>query len=151
FFYLVFPLLLPRLAGSSRRALVGLLFLLGAASLAMALAYVMGAPDGVGEVGYSSNDLTWLNVLRFNPLVRLPEVLVGVWGGLLYLQNGPSTRWAALLVSSGLLALFAVVAFRDSVPYPLIHNGLLSLPFLAIIYGVALRPWWSRFLEWRVF
>jgi hypothetical protein len=68
---------------------------LGVASISMALGYVMLAPDGVRHVTYDTNHLTWLNVLRFNPLVRLPEFLVGVCGGILYLQHAIDSRWAA--------------------------------------------------------
>jgi len=151
FFYFLFPMLLPRMASLSRRTLVYWVLAMAFLSAATALAYVLRAPDGVSDVMFANNDLFWLNVLRFNPLVRLPEFLVGVCGGLLYVRFRAAERWAAPLVSAGLFALFAVVVFEESIPYPLIHNGLMSLPFLAIIYGVALRPWWSRFLEWRAF
>jgi peptidoglycan/LPS O-acetylase OafA/YrhL len=52
------------------------------------------------------------------------------------------------LVAGGLIALLAVTQYSAGIPYPLIHNGLLSLPFLAIIYGIALRPRWAAILEW---
>ena len=151
FFYLVFPLALPWLVSLSRRALAAMLPVLGAASLAMAVAYVLIAPDGVSDANFDMNDLTWLNVLRYNPLVRLPEFLIGVCGGLLYLQGAVPGRWATPMVGAGLAALALVVLHGDRIPYPIAHNGLLSLPFLAIIYGVALRPRWSAILEWRAF
>ena len=151
FFYFLFPLLLPGLARLPRRGLVILMLSLSAASLAMAGGYVMSAPDGVAHVTYDMNHLAWLNALRFNPLVRLPEFLVGVCGGLLYLQHAVSLRWAAALVAAGLAALCVVTIYSDRIPYPVIHNGLLALPFLAIIYGVALRPWWAAVLEWPAF
>jgi peptidoglycan/LPS O-acetylase OafA/YrhL len=151
FFYFLFPLLLPALARCSRRTLLCALLALGLASLALALVYVIWAPDGKRHVTYDMNDLAWLNVLRFNPLVRLPEFVVGVCGALLYLRPSISMRWSAPLVAGGLIVLFAVAMYSHGIPYPLIHNGLLSLPFLAIIYGVALRPAWASFLEWRLF
>ena len=151
FFYLLFPLLLPWLSTFSRRTLLWALPGLGVVSVAMALGYVMLAPDGIRHVTYEMNHLTWLNVLRFNPMVRLPEFLIGVCGALVYLRRPVSARWSAPLVAGGMIALLAVTAFSNDIPYPVIHNGLLSLPFLAIIFGVALRPWWAAWLEWRVF
>ena len=151
FFYLLFPLMLARLSQFSRRGLTWLLAALALASIGIALAYVMRSPDGVDVVTYEMNHLTWLNVLRFNPLVRLPEFLIGVCGGLLFLQRAVSARWAGALIAGGLGALLAVTIYNDAIPYPVIHNGLLSLPFLAVIYGVAHRPAWTAPLEWRSF
>ena len=151
FFDLVFPLVLPWLAKLSGRALLAVVLALSLASLATVMAYLQLAPDGTVEAASDLNHLTWLNVLRFNPLVRLPEFLVGVCGALFFLRQAVDPRWAGPLVWGGLVALLAVVLRQDHIPYPLIHNGLLSLPFLAIIYGFALRPSWSIFLEWRGF
>jgi peptidoglycan/LPS O-acetylase OafA/YrhL len=151
FFYLIFPLLLPRLASLSRRALVSLLLGLSLASVAMALAYVRWSPDNITHVTWAMNHLPWLNALRFNPLIRLPEFLIGVCGALLYLQNAASSRWATPLVASGLIVFATVTLYSDQIPYPVMHNGLLSLPFLGIIYGIALRPAWIAILEWRIF
>jgi peptidoglycan/LPS O-acetylase OafA/YrhL len=151
FFYLLFPLLLPRLASLSRRALVSLLLGLSLASVAMALAYVRWTPDNITHITSDMNHLPWLNALRFNPLIRLPEFLIGICGALLYLQNAVSSRWATPLVAGGLIVFATVTLYSDQIPYPVMHNGLLSLPFLAIIYGIAFRPSWVAILEWRVF
>lgn len=151
FFYLLFPLLLPRLASLSRRALVWVVLGLSLASVAMALGYVRWSPDNNTHVTSDMNNLPWLNALRFNPLIRLPEFLIGVCGALLYLQNAVSSRWATPLVAGGLIVFATVTLCSNQIPYPVIHNGLLSLPFLAIIYGIALRPPWVAILEWRVF
>jgi peptidoglycan/LPS O-acetylase OafA/YrhL len=151
FFYFLFPLLLPLLAKCSRRALVFALVGLGFASLAMALAYVLRAPDGVAQLTPDMNHLPWLNALRFNPLVRLPEFLIGVCGGLLYLRRAAAHRWATPMVAAGLLVFLIATLYSDQIPYPVLHNGLLSLPFLAIIYGIALGPAWVGILAWRGF
>ena len=151
FFYLAFPLLLPALARLSRGGLYAALLGAGLASIALSLAYVAWMPDAVASPTYAMNDLTWLNVLRFNPLVRLPEFVIGICGALLFLRHRLSERWAAPLVAAGLGALLAGTVCADRIPYAVMHNGLLSLPFVAIIYGVALRPRWSLPLEWRWF
>jgi peptidoglycan/LPS O-acetylase OafA/YrhL len=151
FFYLLFPLFIAWLAGFSRRALLWTVLGLSLASVAMALAYVRWSPDGIAHVTPDMNHLPWLNALRFNPLVRLPEFLVGVCGALLFLQNAKPSRWATPLVAGGLVVFAVATLYTDQIPYPVMHNGLLSLPFLAIIYGIALRPSWIAILEWRVF
>lgn len=151
FFYLIFPLLLVRTAHYSVRSLILLIVALGCSSIAIAYAYVALSPDGISHVTYDMNHLPWLNALRFNPLVRLPEFLLGACGALLFLLQPIPTRWATLLVASGLILFSLAIFFSDKIPYPIMHNGLLSLPFLAIIYGIALRPAWSAFFELRTF
>jgi peptidoglycan/LPS O-acetylase OafA/YrhL len=151
FFYLLFPLVLPWLVKLSRRALLLVLLGLSLVSMAMALVYVRYSPDGISHVTPDMNNLPWLNAYRFNPLVRLPEFLIGVCGALLYLHNIVSRRWATALVAGGLIAFAVVTFYSNQIPYPMLHNGLLSLPFLAIIYGIALRPVWVAILEWRGF
>ena len=151
FFYVLFPLLLPALTRLSQRNLVFLLLALSLVSVAMAQGYVVISPDGIAHVTPDMNNLPWLNVLRFNPLVRLPEFLIGVCGGLLYLKQPLSTRWAMPLVAGGLTVYSIANLLCDQIPYSVMHNGLLSLPFMAIIYGIALRPWWAYILEWRPF
>jgi peptidoglycan/LPS O-acetylase OafA/YrhL len=151
FFYFLFPILLPVFAKFPRKVLLTMLIGLSVASIGMGLWYERVIPDGVAKVTYDMNHLTWLNVLRFNPLVRLPEFLIGLIGALLFLQGVLSPKWATPLIATGLIALATATIFSDRIPYPIIHNGLLSLPFLAIIYGTALRPSWIRILEWRTF
>lgn len=151
FFYFVFPLMLPWWTRRTRVALCIALALLAAASLAAAGAYVQWTPDGIAHTAYDMNHLVWLNVLRFNPLVRLPEFLIGVCGALLFLQCRSPAHWGTPLVVLGMVAFAAVTISAALWPYPMLHNGLLALPFLAIIAGVACRPDWLKVLEWRGF
>lgn len=150
FFYALFPLLLAPMAKFTRRSLVCMLLGLSFASFLMALVYVLLSLDGIPRVTPDMNHLPWLNALRFNPVVRLPEFLIGVCGALLYLQQSLPSRWATPLVGGGLVVFATVIVYSEQIPYPVMHNGLLSLPFLAIIYGIALRPSWAAILEWRV-
>ncbi|MBI3147339.1 MAG: acyltransferase [Betaproteobacteria bacterium] len=151
FFYLLFPFLLHRLAANTSRRLLLLLLLFATLSMAIAGVYVVASPDGVAVTTYDRNELVWLNVLRFNPLIRLPEFMIGVCGGLLMVRRVPRQSWATVLVLGGSLALLCASWGSARVPYPLLHNGLLSLPFLAIIVGFALRPPGMAFLEWPTF
>jgi peptidoglycan/LPS O-acetylase OafA/YrhL len=93
------------------------------------------------------NLLFWLNVLKFNPLVRLPEFVMGACCGVLFLRQRVKTRWGSWLLLAG-LGGFALVAFQNHrIPYPILHNGLLAPAFAAIILGLALRPAWMSWLE----
>jgi peptidoglycan/LPS O-acetylase OafA/YrhL len=93
--------------------------------------------------------LFWKNVLSFHPFVRLPEFLIGMLAGRLFLVGRRESRLAPALVLGGLFGMAIVIALVDRIPNPVISTGFLSPAFAAIIYGLALRPRWSSFLEAR--
>jgi peptidoglycan/LPS O-acetylase OafA/YrhL len=149
FFYLLFPLLLVRLAGwRSRNLKIAALVCLGV-TFSLSIGYIIFMPDGAVSVNDESNELFWLNVLRFNPLVRLPEFIMGACCGFLFLRNSIARKWATPLVGVGTLAFLGVVMCSPQISYPLLHNGLLAPAFTAVIYGIALRPGWAAFMESR--
>jgi peptidoglycan/LPS O-acetylase OafA/YrhL len=149
FFYLLFPLLLARLATWQNRKLAIAVVVCLVVTFSLSIAYIIFQPDGVALVSPESNDLTWLNVLRFNPLARLPEFIMGACCGFLFLRTSIARKWATPLFATGTLAFVVVVIFSPRIPYPLLHNGLLAPAFAAIIYGIALRPAWARLMETR--
>jgi peptidoglycan/LPS O-acetylase OafA/YrhL len=149
FFYLLFPLLLARLATWQNRKLAIAVVVCLVVTFSLSIAYIIFQPDGVALVSAESNDLTWLNVLRFNPLARLPEFIMGACCGFLFLRTSIARKWATPLFATGTLAFVVVVIFSPRIPYPLLHNGLLAPAFAAIIYGIALRPAWARLMETR--
>jgi len=151
FFYLLFPTAQRRLSALDQRALIVAIASLASLSIALALAYVYASPDGVASTNPDMNDLTGLNVLRFNPLLRLPEFLIGMCGAQLLLRYPLPANWATPLVASGVTMLAVTTMLSERIAYPVLHNGLLSLPFLAIIYGIAQRPAWTVVLEWKLF
>ncbi len=149
FFYLLFPLLLTTLAMRSRRRLVIGLVICWSLSLLITFGYTILQPDGVAVVNEQMNNLNWLNFVKFNPLVRLPEFVMGICCGLLFVNQATPRAFATPLILGGATLLFLVTVFHAQIPYPVIHSGLLSPAFAAIIYGLALRPNWSAFLEFR--
>jgi peptidoglycan/LPS O-acetylase OafA/YrhL len=149
FFYLLFPLLLARLTRWRSRKVKMMALACLAVTLSLSIAYIIFMPDGVEYVSDESNDLMWLNVLRFNPLARLPEFIMGACCGFLFLRTSIPRSWATPLVAMGALTFLAVAMFSPQIPYPLLHNGLLAPAFAAIIYGIALRPGWAAFMENR--
>ena len=151
FFYLLYPLAFAGMVRLSRRPLGVAIVLCWLASLAAPLTYVYLQPDGVSSVSFEMNSLPWLNVVRFNPLVRLPEFLLGMCCGLWFLNGVISRRWATPLFVAGTLATAVAISLRHWIPYPVLHNGLLAPAFAAIIYALALKPDWSLVLNRRVF
>jgi peptidoglycan/LPS O-acetylase OafA/YrhL len=149
FFYLLFPLLLARFGRLSRKHLFAVMAACWLASNFISGAYTVLRPDGILNPDsnvYSS----WMNAVKFFPLARLPEFMLGMAAGLLFLRTRRDPRMALPLVASGVLALAIVASVSQKIPYAMIHTALLSPAFAAIIYGVALRPRWTSVLETRV-
>ena len=147
-FYLAFPLLAIPLARCSVRALCGVLASAWGASLLAGTAYLVLRPDGVADATPFTRG-HWLEVLRYNPVVRLPEFVAGVALGLLYLRRvavperahtgptGTRNRGAGLALLA-LSTLVLGVAVAPALPYPLVHTGLFVPIFAALIYALAL-------------
>lgn len=149
FFYLLFPLMLPRMMRLSRRQLlaiapVGWLF-----GIACTLAYIHFHPDGLAAVDTKTVG-PWINAVKFHPLMRLPEFLMGMAAGLLFLRGERDRKMAWPLALIGLAAIAAVVALSPWLPYLVIHTALLAPAFAVLVYGVALRPAGVQVLENRV-
>ncbi len=144
-FYALFPFLMPRLLRCGRAFAVVTIAFCYALSLLASLAYLRFAPDG--PTGATSASYAfWLNVLRYNPAVRLPEFVLGIALGRLYLEAEARPREAARMGGAALsfLALFAfalvlcTLAWSPFIPYALLHNGLLAPVFALLV--VALAP-----------
>jgi len=149
FFYLVFPILLLWNREFTSRKLFWVVVLWSVVSLATAVLYIVVHPDGIDKINSGETTLLWKNVLSFNPLVRLPEFLVGVFAGRLFLSAKTRPALAAPLVLFGIAVVLALVLLADRIPRPLISAGFLSCSVAAIIYGLALRPGWAKFLKAR--
>lgn len=149
FFYLLFPFLVTRFERWSKAQLFFTIALCWIASNAVSGGYAFFRPDGV--VNPDANVYTsWMNVVKFFPLVRLPEFLMGMSAGILFLRSSRSPRLAAPLVLSGAIAIALVSAFSNRLPYAMIHTALLSPAFAAIVYGIALRPKWASVLDFKL-
>ncbi|HVZ18733.1 MAG TPA: acyltransferase [Terriglobales bacterium] len=145
FFYILFPFLLPRLLRWTDRNLVILIAACCAVSFTLPSLYCWLKPDGVANVSDASLTLWWLNALKFNPLARLPEFLLGASCGVLFLRGKFNRRWAVPLTLASLIAFVTVMLASPHIPYPLLHNGILPPAFAALVVGLALRP---AFMSW---
>ena len=146
FFYLLFPALIVWLAAKRPASWLKIAFFSWIASLAITLLYISLSPDHVAFVDDNSF-LSWLNVLKFNPLVRFPEFLLGACCGFIFLRGKIDRKWATPLIVGGLAYFAVVVATAPKIPYPILHDAVLTPAFAAIICGVAFRPRWTRVLE----
>ncbi|HZC66404.1 MAG TPA: acyltransferase, partial [Candidatus Dormibacteraeota bacterium] len=73
FFYLAFPYLVKRFARLSLPGLVLLGVFAWFATIAITTAYTILNPDGLPQTNLDTYNAFWLGVVKFNPLVRLPE------------------------------------------------------------------------------
>jgi peptidoglycan/LPS O-acetylase OafA/YrhL len=144
FFYLVFPFAIRRMEALAwprlRLAMVGFWL----ASLLITGSYVLLRPDGVAHPGMDDNQLFWLGVVKLNPLVRLPEFLLGMATGLAFLRLPTGSRNWPIALGGGLLLLG--IGLQRWIPFPMMHSGAFAPAFALLIFGFATQPAWSRFL-----
>lgn len=126
-FYFAFPLLLPRVLRASLRTLALVAAAAWALSVAAGVLYGALDPDGIGLVRVESRGF-WLHVLRFNPLARFPDLLIGMVAARAFIERGKLSRHAGLAAA---LAIGVVLA-SGIVPVPLLHGSLLA-PLAAVL------------------
>lgn len=86
---------------------------------------------------------TWsigLAIIKFNPLLRLPEFLFGVLLGWWFVReraDGAKQGSGAVLAFIGAALLVAAGAAGPRIPYPLMHNALLAPASGLLVYGLA--------------
>lgn len=149
FFYLLFPFMLPRMMRLSRRQLLAIAPLGWLLGIACTLAYMHFHPDGAAVID-TKLTAPWINAVKFHPLMRLPEFLMGMAAGLLFLGGERDRKQAWPLLLTGLAAVAVVVVLSPWIPYLVIHTALLAPAFAVIVYGVALRPAGVEVLENKV-
>lgn len=127
-FYALFPLIGPAVARLSPRRLLMTAVAAWVIALLPPLSYAILAPPPSATVTY------WMQVLGMNPLVRLPEFVLGLALGRLYLLG---YRPPHALLRVGPLLCAGTFALAFLVPQPLVHNGLLDPLFSLTIFALA--------------
>jgi peptidoglycan/LPS O-acetylase OafA/YrhL len=139
FFYACFPFLAPPLMRSPPRVAALVAVAAWLATLAAAALYLAYRPDGIAAPDHTT-DAFALDLLKYAPAFRLLDFVVGIALGRLYLDADVRARLArvapALSVAAA-IALLLVLAVSDRVPYVLLHSGLLTPIFAALILGLA--------------
>ena len=124
FFYLLFPFVAPAILRLSPRGLV-------AAGLVFWIASLAGPLAPVVSTHYDRN------FFMFNPLLRLPEFLLGIVLGKFWMtrKRGDFDRYAPYVAigSALVLLVFLSLGARESV----FLNGATAPPMMALIYSLA--------------
>jgi peptidoglycan/LPS O-acetylase OafA/YrhL len=137
FFYLLFPFMLPLLARLSRTALWRVLFATWAA-FALVLSLL-----SLTEPGYGT-EWWWGNIVRYNPLVSLPDFIVGMALGLLVLRGGVTWgglrnwrdrqfNWAIGVVATLFVVVLLLTAVAGLNGGEINRMAVLALPFFAVM------------------
>jgi peptidoglycan/LPS O-acetylase OafA/YrhL len=140
FFYLLFPFVAVRVGKAwSRSASIAAMAGLWLVGLTVPLVYLALDPDGLGRASSADDTVFWLEAVKYFPLARLPEFLLGVVLGRLFLRDLREQRTiaAGIWTVGASAALLLILSFSSRLPYPLLHNGLVAPLFAALIYGLA--------------
>lgn len=145
FFYLAFPFFalqtLRRRRTSSLVLLIAAMWLAGTAAPWL---YTRWDPDHLGFMSSTGLegafvDAFWLKLVKFVPLLHLPEFVIGVATCGIFLadlRNGRE-RSPLLLTAVPVAVLVLVLSLSSRIPYPLIHNATLAPIFAALVLGLA--------------
>jgi len=149
FFYLGFPFLQKRILKMDAAVLGVLAAACWLLSLGMTSFYTLKNPDHLLVIDADVLNGFWLNAVKFHPLARLPEFLLGMACGAIFLKSKRNSAHAGPLVLGGLLLFLLAAVYSDRLPYAVLHTSLLAPAFAAVIYGIALKPRWGNLLEWK--
>jgi peptidoglycan/LPS O-acetylase OafA/YrhL len=149
FFYAVFPFLLVRFGKFSRTALWTIIPTCWLVGLAISGGFLALRPAGAPYVS-SADWSAAVNFVKFFPLVRLPEFLMGMACGYLFLRTERNPRLAWPFVALGLLGVAATALASRYVPYLIVHTAMSGPAFAALVYGIALEPKWVGLLNNRL-
>ena len=132
FFYLIFPFLLPSVfrirPAEVPRSLIAVLALALFAPALFEWAYPGATP---------ASESYRVLMIKFHPLVRLPEFIAGMLLGRLFVARSTvlTPARADLLVGGSLLAI--VLAIALAMPYVLLHTGGLAIAFSVLVWALA--------------
>jgi peptidoglycan/LPS O-acetylase OafA/YrhL len=139
FFYALFPLLAPRICRASRAQAVALGCAAYAVAMLLPAIYLVIAPDAPAVADKNLHSF-WLNALRFAPPARLPEFVLGMVAGRLFLDMPREARDIARWTRRSFVAIGVIVvtlAVGPMVPHTALHNGLLAPVFAVLILALA--------------
>jgi len=148
--YLLFPFLLrlrwPAGAGKLLAMLLGL-WLLG---LVPHTIYLLTNPDHLTQPANRYSGGYWLDFLKYTPLPYLCTFLAGLTLGRLHEAVALSSRVRAAVGLAGFAAVgFVTYHWTQRLPYVLVHGGLLTPLFAAIIMGLAGPSALARVFSWK--
>jgi peptidoglycan/LPS O-acetylase OafA/YrhL len=145
FFYACYPSLATFIARIRRpRALVSASAILWALSCAAPLIAIWAPVYHWGDLPATTSTLpgdvsVWANIIRYNPLLRLPEFCGGIVLANIYLAvRGRFENKGTRFYLPSVVLILLLLTQASHIPYPLLHNGLALPLFEALILGLAL-------------
>lgn len=153
FFYLTFPfagVLLWRIRRI--RTLLLTTGLLWAAAMTVPVLMIAGHVHALCNSAIGQNPHSFaMDLIRFNPLLRVPEFLMGIVAARVYTMLRPRLQGKGMwLYLPALAGELIIIAHGDSFPYTVMHNGLLAPVSCCIVLGLALGGGWlCRLLSTR--
>jgi len=141
FFYALFPFIAVAIARRPVRQIVAIGCFAGCCAIAGPSFYALTIPSGIWRVTTATYG-PWVATLKFLPLFHLPEFVIGICTGVIFIhrRNADSKRgsfaWITLLSAA---AVAGILAISDRIPFLFLQDGALALPFAALIYCLALQ------------
>lgn len=139
FFYALFPFVAVLLVRAPTRRLLLISGALWGASLLLPFGYTMLNPAFNGSQGALGH------MIMFNPLMRLPEFLIGMVAGLSFVRQRQnevrSARWG-YVATLAVLTWVGLLTISDHIPFLPLHNSLLAPLFALMIYAVGSGTGW---------
>lgn len=137
FFYVVFPFIIPAFRRLGSRRLLALAAGLWGMAVILPFLYTLAGGSVAAD---THGKVLFRDVIRFTPLLHLPQFLIGAVTGLLYTRrqaNGtpfwkPSRGLAALALG---VIIWAMLRFE--IEYALVNNGLFAPLFAFILFVLA--------------
>lgn len=139
FFYVLFPVIGCLAARLDRRTVWLSFIALYALIVAAPLGYLIAdLPTGSSDI----NAMPDLMVLRFNPLVRLPEFILGILVARVGLASPRRIpRWGVAVAAAAVIgALYGSYYLPQNVSETLVQNGVYAPLFALLILAIAKSP-----------
>jgi len=109
--------------------------------------YLLFNPDGLAHVDRWSWG-HWLQMLKFTPLPHLASFVFGVLLAGLDDHIVRNSQFRLVLGLFGFGSLFVLLTQSGSLPYAMMHDGLLMPLFGCVILGLAGRNWLASVFGW---
>jgi peptidoglycan/LPS O-acetylase OafA/YrhL len=137
-YYVAFPFLARAFARRSPRSVIAIAASLYVAELGVAALYLLVDPDGLHRAPRLGDEVMGLWYLKFSPIVHLPEFVAGVAAGTLLSRGFKlEARFSSTLAALVLTLVAVFFASGAPVSYALVHSGLLTPAFVALIAALA--------------
>ena len=112
--------------------------------------YVLHDPDHFGHAANRYSDGFWVNTLKFTPLPYLCTFLAGLTLGQLHDAAKLTARARVIIGTLGFVGVwFAAYHLANTMPYIMVHGGLLTPLFAAIILGLSGPSLLASLFSWE--